>query len=65
MTGAIGKTLYDKSHFIRKCEAYLRRTPLLSPIRIDQNVAAENEVGQGIENLQVLWPAEKVSFEPT
>ena len=65
MTGAIGKTLYEKSHFIRKCDAYLRRTPVLSPLRIDHNVAAENEVGQGIENLQVLWPAEKVSFEPT
>jgi hypothetical protein len=51
---------------LQRISPFLRSTRFLGPWRIDHFVEAEKEVGLSIENLQILWPAQKqVSLEPT
>ncbi len=47
-----------------KITNFLRKTPLLSPWRLDQAVQAEEVTDGSIQNLKVLWPAGKISHEP-
>jgi hypothetical protein len=51
--------------FLRNTSGFLRTTKLLSPFRLDQAVEAEQVKDGSIENLKILWPAEKVSLEPS
>jgi hypothetical protein len=63
MTGKIKRL---KQLLFRQYEQVVRKAPVLSPLRVDQTVEAEKEVGRSIENLQILWPAEEnISLEPT
>src|SRR5258708_2565377 len=48
-----------------ECDHFLRKTPVLRSLRIDQTVHAEKEIGQSVENFQLLWPAARVFLEPT
>ena len=48
---------------VGKISNLIRRSPVLSPWRLNQAVWAEEVTDGSIENLRILWPAEKVSFE--
>jgi hypothetical protein len=51
--------------WLRKVSPFLRTTRLLKPWRIDQAVEAEKVTDGSIENIKILWPAGRISLEPT
>jgi Glycosyltransferase 61 len=52
--------------FLHNVSGFIRDLKFLSPLRIDHAVEAEKEVGRSVENLKILWPAQKnISLEPT
>jgi capsular polysaccharide biosynthesis protein len=65
MKNTLGKIIHQKRLLLKECSRMLRQTRMLSPLRLDHVVEAEKEVGRSVQNFQLLWPAQKVSLEPT
>jgi Glycosyltransferase 61 len=58
--------MHWKRLVLARTSCFLRNSGALSPLRIDEAVQAEKELGRSTENLKILWPAQqRVSLEPT
>jgi hypothetical protein len=61
----IGKIMHWKERLMGRLWRIIQNTSLLRSWRIYDAVEAEKEVGRSVENFQILWPAQRISLEPT